>query len=147
MREADGGLTPSKGRGFLFADKSRLGGKQVKIEPGQVWQKMPFRDGLQEIWIGFWEDSPPTPDDLARPIRLASAMLTLFDDREWAVPLVRSIDQETGEATPALPTVYAIDEAGKLTNGKIKSTYQWLWELTEPYWVAMVAAREAPSER
>ena len=102
------GRTPSGGNGWLFADAERMGGKQLGYNQElQTWRRLP---GL-EVWVGYYNDSKPTPEDLERREQLAGRYIELSDGNDWLVPLLRFWSGNTGFAV-ALPTVAGIDENG-----------------------------------
>jgi len=43
-------------------------------------------------WVGFWNDSPPTPADLQRPYRQAGIRVALGDGNEWLLPMAKELD-------------------------------------------------------
>lgn len=140
--------TPSGSKGYLFADAKRLGDHQLRCDlEQQKWRRIPGRCcGKQEIYIGYWRDAKPTPDDLARPEMLSGYRLKLADGNEWQIPVVRAFDEDTASAIPLLPTHYDLDEDGELTRGAVQESHRWLWELTEPAWNAMVSETEVSDQ-
>ena len=38
-------------------------------------------------WIGTWNDSPPTPKELARPYQLRGTWFAMADGRQWLLPV------------------------------------------------------------
>lgn len=131
------GATPNGEKGYVFGDSKRVGDR-VKLGEGQTWRKIPGREGMQEVWVGYWNDAKPTPADLARSEQLAGYALKLADGNEWQVPVVRAYDVDAGLVVPLLPTLYDLDDKGQLTKGEIAAAHRWLWDLTEPAWKAMI---------
>lgn len=57
----------------------------------QTWSK---RFGKTSL-VGTWNDSPVTPEDLARPARLDGADVKLVDGHHWHVPVLRKWNPAT----------------------------------------------------
>lgn len=134
--------TPSGGAGILFADPKRQAEGSVKCDmDAQEWRKMP-RPGQSDIYIGYWKDAPPTPEDLARKNQLGGYSIPLADDKRWNIPLVRMFDEAAGQLKSNLPCYIDLDESGKPVNGQPLAAYAHLWELTAPYAEQMMAEGE-----
>src|SRR5262245_51601592 len=74
--------------GYIFADTKRLGEWQSVMQlDAQTWRKVPGTD----CYVGFWNDAPPTPDDLMRPVQLPGYRVTV-GDHDWTVPLTARFD-------------------------------------------------------
>lgn len=132
------GETPSGTPGLVVGDRRRMGDHPVKLLTAeQTWRKLP---GL-EAHVGWYDAAPPTPADLVRPRTINSLSWPFADLNDWMIPLVRICDA-AGECRCLLPTRYDLDDAGQLVAGDIIETYRWLWELTEPFWQAMVGEEE-----
>lgn len=132
-REARGD-TPSGTPGLVVGDRRRMGDYAVKLSlDEQTWRKLPGLDA----YVGWYTEAPPTPADLVRPRTLSSFDLTMADGNEWKIPLVRVCDDE-GECQSMLPTKYDLNDAGQLVRGQIVAEYAALWDLTQPFWEAMI---------
>jgi hypothetical protein len=65
----------------------------------------PNGEGKGRYHVGFWNDSPPTPEDLVLPRATWGEPVTLGDGRSWTLPVVQSFPRdvirspETGEYT------------------------------------------------
>lgn len=42
-------------------------------------------------WVGFWNDSPPTPEDLLRPYSHRGETVELGDGNHWRFPVIQSL--------------------------------------------------------
>jgi hypothetical protein len=125
--------TPTKTAGIVFADGKRQEPGNVKMDmENQVWRKMP-RPGQQDIYVGYWKESPPGPGDLARANQLSGYSLRLADGSEWLVPVVRLFDEASGQPRSNLPSYLDIDENGKTIPGQVMPLYAHLWDLTAPF--------------
>ena len=131
-REAQGN-TPSGAPGVTFAAASRHD-RDVKLEPGkQTWRRMPKTIGGGNVWLGYWDDAKPKPEDLARQKQLAGATVVLADGCRWMVPLVLSLDLQAERYEPALPTKWDFDDDGNWVRGSIGDEYRALWEAATPF--------------
>lgn len=124
------GQTPSGGAGIVFADKQRMGESPIKMDmPNQVWGKIPQSD----VWVGYWKDAPPTPEDLEREHQLPGYFVPLADGRRWLMPTVRRFDRSQTAFTSALPCYMEVDADGKWSEGRVLGIHAHLWDLTTPY--------------
>ena len=73
---------------------SGTGGRNLYRADDQTWAG-PFNDG--KLWIGFWTDDRPTPNDLKRPSQVDGSAVTLNDGAPWLIP--------TATAAPFVMTV------------------------------------------
>jgi hypothetical protein len=151
------GDTPSQTTGFLVADARRHAGRELKVDPGnQTWRKIPPAHNLESngdchpaLYLGFWNDARPTPEDLLRPAPakpgatplgpIDGYLWTLGDGRRWQLPLVREFDAAAGCWTTSLPCSFEYDERGKLKRGSVIQTYRWLVEASESAWQRMTS--------
>jgi len=99
----------------------------------QTWTQ--WQDGL---WIGVDRTDRPTPDDLARPERIAGYPVPLGDGHTWTVPILRRQDDSTCLPSDMVPTA----DGRVLT--PVKSRYRDLWEASADD-VAFCFADEGPS--
>lgn len=123
--------SPSGKSGVIFADAKRLGRTVACDMANQVWRKLPTVEGRPELWLGYWKDAKPGPEDLQRPGMLNGSRVQLADDNWWTVPLVRRFDGS--EFLPALPTLWDYDDQGQPVRGALLAQHAHLWELTCPY--------------
>ena len=134
-------LTPTGSAGYIFADKTRHGEGRVKMDmEAQTWRKMP-RPGQDDIYLGYWKDSPPGPDDVARATQLSGYSLKMQDGRQWLCPLVRFFDKASEQVVSGLPTKMALDASGEVTAGEVVDRYQYLYDAMDQYATAMQADR------
>jgi hypothetical protein len=126
--------SPSGKPGNVFGDTSRHNGKRVGyFADQQTWRKMPRVEGRPELWVGYWNDSKPTPADLARhPMLPGEVVMTLGDGEQWLIPTLTEFDQETQSGQCQLPAPLDYDEDGNLVNGKPTGAYGQLWDAVHP---------------
>lgn len=90
MPEAKG---PVEGPGVIIAWR-RPGHALIGYQPDrQTWLPAVPREGLAggRFWLGFWNDQPVTPQDLARAYPQPGHRVQLGDGREWLVPLAKEL--------------------------------------------------------
>lgn len=51
-------------------------------------------EGKGRYWVGFWNDSPPTPDDLQRKHATYGKAVTLNDGKAWVFPVVEDFTRD-----------------------------------------------------
>jgi len=121
--------TPSGGPGQIFADAERMGGLAIAMAMGeQVWRKLPGQD----LYVGYWRDHKPGPQDLARPQRIDGYEVQLADGHSWLIPLVRRFDVPTLSTVSQLPCYMELGEDGKWHRGQVLAVHAHLWNVTEP---------------
>lgn len=116
----DGG--PDGGSGLLtgFA----MQGVPVHLDRhAQTWHALKPEGDLPagRAWIGWPNESPPTPDSLARKTQVCGEDLSLADDRDWHIPIARLLPKELG-----------LDGNGRVTaetDRRYKSFYDASWEV------------------
>ncbi len=115
----------------------------------QTWKPMPTVDANDgepvRRWLGWWTKDPPRPEDLERENGIAGNILPDACDRNWLVPLIRSVDEQIYEQAVSvnkLPCYYKIDESGNLIDGDVLPKYAHLWNITEKPWHDMVNGLE-----
>jgi hypothetical protein len=138
-------------RGFLVADPNRYGA-EPPIHRGaeQTWQPMPAVAGAPERWIGWWNDRPPIPSDLALDRGAEGLELTDATGRSWVVPIVRRVLRESLTATPTtgLPCYYRRDPlTGRMVPGDVVDAYRAAWDATEWAWDALLSGEEIDEEQ
>lgn len=135
------------GLGLLFADESRLGSKGIGYWPEQqTWFLLPPVADLPAMALGYFNDAPPTPADLARPTLIPGLTIQLTDGNHWQIPEIREL--RDGEWHSQLPYAYRCDERGKLVPGDPVKEYAHLWDVTEPIATELYdsSAEKRPSE-
>lgn len=133
-REAMGD-TPGGKNGLLLVDRKRLGNHAAKVAMSeQTWLKLPNLN----THVGWYTEAPPSPKDLLRRPELPGVSVPLADGQDWTIPHVRACDA-AGECECRLPSRYDLDEAGMLKPSTVEAKYQRLWDVTQPFWDAMIA--------
>lgn len=100
------GASPDNERG-ICVHWPHPGNGQFGYRPNQqTWlPAVPSPDGrpAKRYWAGLWNDSPPTPDQLARKRQYDGTPVELGDGNEWLIPSAAlmprdcRLDQDTGE--------------------------------------------------
>ncbi|MDE2100762.1 MAG: hypothetical protein KGL39_26185 [Patescibacteria group bacterium] len=84
---------PDGNRGVVFAWR-RPGQAQMGYQPAkQTWLPAVPRDGLAagRYWLGIWNDSAPTPADIARPYPRPGRSIELADGNPWLLPIAKEL--------------------------------------------------------
>lgn len=87
---------PDGGRGALFSwlkpGSTELGYQAER----QTWTPAAAAGDLASgrYWLGLWNDSPPTPADLARTYQQPGKPLQLGDGRTWIIPRVAELPRD-----------------------------------------------------
>ncbi len=140
------GKSPNGKSGNVFADSTRQNGRRAGYyAEQQTWRKLPHVEGRPELWVGYWNDAKPTPEDLQRGKLLRGPKLTLADGAAWQVPIVRRFDEAAQRWESELPAYLDYDESGQVVRGQPVDEYTRLWELTAPLADAQFA-RDAGEE-
>lgn len=130
--------SPSKVAGVVFCDSTRAGGKVAGYHPDQqTWRKMPTVEGRPELWVGYWNDAKPKPEDLHRGIKSECLKGMLLDGNYWEITSTHFFDKETGTFQSDLPALLDFDDTGKLVRGPTVPEFRELEELTAPLIDAM----------
>lgn len=125
--------TPSGKPGFILSDATTLGSYQPRFFPDQqTWRK------FGDVWIGFYNDAKPTPDDLRRTQMLPGVELELCDGNKWTVPVVYIY--EGNGLQPNLPRFLDLDETGRCVPGPVMDQYRDLAQCVENFWDAWETA-------
>ena len=132
------GNSPWHSAGNVFLDETRHRGLNAGLYlDRQTWRRLPRRAGRPELWLGYWNDAKPTPEDLARtPMLAADMVVRLADGSPWRVPKVRQFDGVTGNWECLLPSLYDLDDDGNLFPAKPLAKHAHLWEITHPIAIA-----------
>jgi hypothetical protein len=131
--------SPSGKPGVVFADPKRHSGRAAGYHAdAQTWRKLPIVEGRPEIWVGYWNDAKPGPEDLERqPMLAADVAIRLADGNSWQVPKVREFNGVTGDWECLLPSLYDYGDNGKLFPAKPLAAYAHLWDVTTPVAMAL----------
>ena len=125
---------PNGGRGYIFFDSSAMNRiAQVTYNPDkQTWRKMPGVD----IWVGYFNDEPPTAKDLARKDLVPGHALELGSGSDlWTIPCSRYFG-ESGFSC-GLPQVMDLNEEGEWTVGNVLAKHQELWDVSGKWFDAI----------
>lgn len=92
----------------------------------QTWRK----HWADPYWCGYWNESPPTPDELQRPVLIDGVPLVLEDGRTWLAPRAREFHDMDGQllADTPLPRKFECVE-GVWVPGEVKQPWRKLWDL------------------
>ena len=80
------------------------------------------------LWIGVDTEYPPTPEDLQRAAVTPGYKVTLADENEWEVPVIRRVEGGTN-----LPQDMYFDSAGQFQL-ETKAAYLEMWDSTAAVW-------------
>lgn len=130
--------SPAGGAGVVFADASRQGNKTAGYHPDeQTWRKMPAVEGRDELWLGYWNDAKPTPQDLDRGIRSECLRAKLLDGNYWDITSTHFFADDSGEWSCELPAMLELSDDGKMVRGPTVPQYRELEHFTRPLIDAM----------
>jgi hypothetical protein len=104
----------------------------------QTWLRIPTSDGRPTLYVGHWNDSRPTPAELARDELLPGRLVKLHDGQAWQVPLAREC--HFGQLVRALPGRLTRDASGQWTPGPIDPRYSRLWDIATAFWSYLFSA-------
>lgn len=151
---------PDDGSGVILADGARVGAADCRVNcDAQVWRKIP----KMNVWVGFWKNKRPRPDDLIRPDALKLGYpITMANGESWFAPLARGLSEyqlseesknsviEAGDTqgtitdddgnmsllTPycPMPKGMDLDDEGEWSGGQILPQYQDLYDMALSYW-------------
>ena len=126
------GVLPSPGLGFTGVDAGPDGasgvlvshsGRRLGYNPGaQTWRTIDGRT------FGWWNDSPPTPEDLCRVQQVPGHFARLDDGGDWLIPCARVFPSGT-----RLPRTLRMDDSGELTLD-VKPEYRAFAAQAETLW-------------
>jgi len=129
-REASLFFSPTAGPG------GASGSFLAPLAPGRTTPRLGYYPDFQrwekvldesELWIGVDRESPPDPEDLARPRRIAGHRVELADGAEYEVPVIRSL-----RGTRLPQDLY--HRADRQLALEVKPGYRELWEATAEVW-------------
>jgi hypothetical protein len=86
--------------------------------------------GHDGVWIGWYRDQPPTPDELIRPDAFGKWICRLGDGNIWTIPTAVRED-----GTTMLPEAFDLDASGEVIR-RVQKRYQ-------PLLLAGLSARDA----
>jgi len=134
---------PDKNAGTMLADPARVPADLVGYYPErQTWRQIPG----STCWVGFTNDKPPTPTDLARAEQLRGHMVTLSDGNEWLIPVARALrETEGGEIINGgcvLPTMVDVNASGEWVVGVVHPKHAKLWDAACAWLPALTGAVE-----
>lgn len=75
-----------------------------------------------DFWIGFDNESPPAPAELARKKQITGYRMQLGDGQEWVIPILRRPDDSS-----ELPSAFTLAAAGGVSQA-VRPQYRALWE-------------------
>lgn len=111
----------------------------------QAWRQIPG----SIVWVGYYKNQPPGPDDLARKQQLTGRWIECDDGRLWLAPIARTYsDRMEGDElkiyfSAKLPQRLDLAADGRWLAGDVTPRYAALWELNEA-WVRI--SDKLPSE-
>lgn len=124
--------SPSKTAGVVFADPKRVDDVGYFADR-QTWRKLPTVEGRPELWVGYFNDAKPGPEDLRRANGLPGEVaMTLGDGNRWLIPTLTEFDAETKTGPCELPAPLDFDDEGNLFTSKPVGEYGELWDAIHP---------------
>jgi hypothetical protein len=122
----------SAGNVFLDTDRHKGFDAGVYLDR-QTWRKLPTVEGRPELWVGYWNDAKPGPEDLQRPAMLPGEVaMVLGDGNRWVIPTLTEFDAETKSGECSLPAPLDYDDDGNLFTTKPVGEYGELWDAVHP---------------
>ncbi len=119
--------TPSGAPGTIMVDRETMRDVDPVYSPDkQTWRKRPGDDC---VWVGYWNDEPPTPRDLANENQIAGENVELGGS-QWIVPSFVWHSGEDGFRLH-LPTYFDLDENGKWVYGEVEQEYAHLNKIAD----------------
>lgn len=125
-------------------------GNDLVFEPArQSWRALPAaEDPSSKIevqksaaWVGIWNESPPTPEELIRRKPLPGLAIALGDGREWLAPVARRwVAVGEGGWFNALPHRWGLDQAGEWGRKSVVAVHAELWGIAEWFWTSFAEA-------
>ena len=133
------GPIPDMGGGvFLCRSTDRIG----YLPERQTWCPLVGNVG---VWVGMWNDSPPTPESLQRDKMVSGEWLPLADGNPWLIPKAREYFEHEGELLMrhTLPLTYGVNDEGELVQNRVKASFQSLWDAATSYLDAQLEAEQS----
>ncbi len=96
----------------------------------QQWRKILNDKGLG-LWVGYWLESPPAPEELERPKLLPGFPVTLLDGETYQIPAAYEWREHDDRLkwSESLPATADIDAKGEWSRGPVRPEYRRLWEI------------------
>ncbi len=130
-RDCNGG--PSGERGMVFTDATfeRFDLVRGYFPESQTWAQIPGTTN----WLGYYTDSPPTPEQLQRQKCLDGYQVEA-NGRKWLVPVARGLEEQEGELryVVRLPSRATFNGDGEWSRGRVIDRYYPLWEIALEFW-------------
>ena len=82
------------GRRFVWLDQLCMRGADYKPDE-QTWIPAAQRNGLgsDRYWVGIWDDSPPTEEELRRPDHRKGKFVKLGNKASWLITTPQTLDR------------------------------------------------------
>ena len=141
-RSCDSG--PDGKPGIVVCHGGNQNGRLGYYPERQQWRRVPGR----ELWCGYYTESRPTPETLARKSQITGEWLTLDDGHQWLIPKARrwvELDEEL-LWDYNLPRRMSLTDDGQWTPGDVKPQYERLWTMAQAYEQAVQDAFAAASD-
>lgn len=134
------GKSPNGKSGNVFADSTRQNGRRAGYyAEQQTWRKLPNVERRPELWVGYWNDAKPTPEDLQRPEMIDGAATIRFaDGNDWSIPSITEFDPDTLQFPCKLKCPEDFDEHGNIVAGSPVGDQAALWDEVYPIVVKLV---------
>lgn len=100
----------------------------------QTWQLIPSTS----TWIGYENESRPTPEGLARTKQTDGHLVELGDGNKWLIPVARKY-YPTWPC--ALPQTMTVDEFGNWSRGNVVAKYRDLYSVAG-HWIDYITPKE-----
>lgn len=141
------GPTEDLGPGVVFADPAAVRSIKLQLDL-QTW--VPF-GGESSVWVGMWNEQPPTPDDLSRDPTLPGQWITDLTGGRWLAPAARRW-ADPGEEQLPLPTCILParmargEKPGQWIPNAVQPRYARLWALAVEFESARAACESTADE-
>jgi len=113
-------FSPAGTKGRLFTWDTLKGNKLAYQPEQQTWKPAIADKDLKadRYWIGFWDNSPPTPKQLVKHETYPGKLVQLKDGNSWLVPAARFC-----------PHQYLYDDDGQMAE-VICDEFREFWEMS-----------------
>ncbi|MCG8407565.1 MAG: hypothetical protein MI923_20400 [Phycisphaerales bacterium] len=130
------GRGPSGSAGVVLADPKRVPTDKIGYYlDKQTWLQMPGKP----VWVGFYTDDRPKPEDLQREHPLPGYRVKLADGQEWVVPVALTpADSDGFQLQHVLPTIAVLSEEGELESGSVEAKYAPLLKVAMEWFRAVL---------
>lgn len=135
---------PNGRAGVLLADDHRVPSHRIRYQPdAQSWRQIP----KTQVWLGYYREDRPRPQELARATQLPGHLVTLADRQRWLVPVARGLSELEDDPAmlgwySALPQSVGLDEDGNWAQDGHLPRYAGLWPVAQAWWDALSQAVE-----